>query len=66
MSDLLMFGKAFNHEREVDGRGKPIWDHVIIDAPATGHGLTFLKLPSIIAQAIPTGNMHEEAQSMLP
>ena len=64
MSDLLMFGKAFNHEREVDGRGKPIWDHVIIDAPATGHGLTFLKLPSIIAQAIPTGNMHEEAQSM--
>lgn len=64
MSDLLMFGKAFNHEREVDQKGHPVWDHVIIDAPATGHGLTFLKLPSIIAQAIPSGNMHDEAQSM--
>lgn len=64
MSDLLMFGKAFNHERETDRRGTPVWDHVIIDAPATGHGLTFLKLPSIIAQAIPNGNMHDEAQSM--
>lgn len=64
MTDLLMFGKAFNHERELNKRNQPTWDQVIIDAPATGHGLTFLKLPSVIAQAIPSGNMHNEAQLM--
>ena len=64
MSDLLMFGKAFNHVRELDKQNRPIWDQVIIDAPATGHGLTFLKLPSVIAQAIPSGNMHDEATLM--
>ena len=64
MTDLLMIGKAFNHERERNHANQPIWDQVIIDAPATGHGLTFLKLPSVIAQAIPSGNMHNEAQLM--
>ena len=64
MSDLLMFGKAFNHERELNQHNQPVWDQVIIDAPATGHGLTFLRLPSVIAEAIPSGNMHDEAQLM--
>ena len=64
MTDLLMFGKAFNHERERNRANQHIWDQVIVDAPATGHGLTFLKLPSVIAQAIPSGNMHNEAQLM--
>lgn len=64
MSDLLMFGKAFNHERELDQHNQPVWDQVILDAPATGHGLTFLRLPSVIAEAIPSGNMHDEARLM--
>ena len=42
MNELLMLGKAFNHEREVDEYNQPRWDHVIIDAPATGHGITLL------------------------
>lgn len=64
MSDLLMLGKAFNHQREMDQNNQWVWDLVIIDAPATGHGLTFLNLPSIISSAIPTGNMHTEAIQM--
>lgn len=64
MNDLLLLGKAFNHEREVDGQGKPIWDRIIIDAPATGHGLTFLRLPRVIRDTVPAGNMHEEAVAM--
>ena len=61
MNELLMLGKAFNHEREVDEYNQPRWDHVIIDAPATGHGITLLGLPNIIADAVPSGNMHDEA-----
>ncbi|MCB9526827.1 MAG: ArsA family ATPase [Myxococcales bacterium] len=64
MNDLLMLGKAFNHEREVDEQGAPVYDRVIIDAPATGHGITFFKLPRIIRDAVPAGNMHREAADM--
>ncbi len=64
INDLLMMGKAFNHEREVDEEGQPAWDRVIIDAPATGHGVTFFKLPRTIRDAVPAGNMHREAAAM--
>ena len=61
MSELLMLGKAFNHERETTKSGHPKWDMVIIDSPATGHGVTFLGLPDIIASAVPRGNMRTGA-----
>ena len=64
VNDLLMLGKAFNHEREMDAEGRPVWARIIIDAPATGHGLTLFRLPNIIADAVPTGNMHLEATEM--
>ena len=63
LNDLLMLGKAFNHEREERG-GQPVWDRIIIDAPATGHGLTFFQLPKIIRDAVPSGNMHRESDEM--
>ncbi len=64
MNDLLMLGKAFNHERETDDRGRLTYDRIIIDAPATGHGVTFFRLPKIIRDAVPAGNMHREAADM--
>jgi anion-transporting ArsA/GET3 family ATPase len=68
MNDLLLLGKAFNHERErqVPGDlGTPLaWDCVIIDAPATGHGVTFFGLPKVILDHVPVGNMHDEARDM--
>ncbi len=64
VNDLLMLGKAFNHEREKKPDGTLLWDRIIIDAPATGHGLTLFRLPKIIADAVPAGNMHREATEM--
>ncbi|MCA9543852.1 MAG: ArsA family ATPase [Myxococcales bacterium] len=64
MNDLLMFGKAFNHERETDSAGRPAWDAIIVDAPATGHGISFFRLPRIIRDAVPAGNLHREAEEM--
>ncbi|MCB9545600.1 MAG: ArsA family ATPase [Myxococcales bacterium] len=61
---LLMMGKAFNHEREVEADGRPTWDTIIVDAPATGHGLTFFQLPRVIRDAVPAGNLHREAADM--
>ena len=64
VNDLLMLGKAFNHERERDEDGRPRWDTILIDAPATGHGVSFFRLPLIIREAVPSGNMHREAAEM--
>lgn len=64
VNHLTMMGKAFNHEREVDGDETPVWDRIIVDAPATGHGLTFFQLPKIIRDAVPGGNLHKEAADM--
>ena len=63
VNHLTMMGKAFNHEREMKGN-TPAWDRIIIDAPATGHGLTFFQLPKIIRDAVPAGNLHQEADDM--
>ena len=63
-NDLLILGKAFNHERERASDGTPVWDRIIVDAPATGHGITFFSLPRVIRDAVPAGNMHREAQDM--
>jgi hypothetical protein len=41
LHDAVQLGKVFDLLREKDGT-KPRWDLVILDAPATGHGLTML------------------------
>lgn len=63
-NELLMLGKTFNHERERDSHGQPVWDAIYIDAPATGHGLTLFHLPKVIRDTVASGNMHEEARAM--
>ena len=64
LNDLLMLGKAFNHERELNSSGDPTWDCIIVDAPATGHSLTFFRLPKMIRDVVPAGNMHQETDMM--
>lgn len=64
VNHLTMMGKAFNHERERGADDMPVWDRIIVDAPATGHGLTFFQLPKIIRDAVPAGNLHAEAADM--
>ncbi len=64
MNELLMLGKAFNHEREQKNDGRPVWDRIIIDAPASGHGVSLFRLPKVIKDAVPRGNMHDETADM--
>ena len=64
MNELLMLGKAFDLEREVGRDGRPAWDLVVIDAPATGHGVSLLRLPDVIVEVGRVGPMVEEAREM--
>ncbi len=67
LPELVMLGKAYFHEQEKTGKrgGRPVWDAVIIDAPATGHGLFLLQIPRVIDDALTSGMMVEEAQRMV-
>lgn len=65
LPELLMLGKAYFHEAERDERGNPRWDVILIDAPATGHGLFLLRIPHVIATALSSGHMVEEARNMM-
>lgn len=65
LPELVMLGKAYFHEKETNKDGQKTWDVVIIDAPATGHGLFLLQIPSVIDDALGSGLMADEAKHMV-
>jgi anion-transporting ArsA/GET3 family ATPase len=62
MQEWTMLGKAWWHttERDEDGRFK--YDVVILDAPATGHGLDMLRVPKVILDVVPPGLLRRDAE----
>lgn len=54
-------GKACYHADEVVS-GRARFDHVIVDAPATGHGLQMLRVPQVIAAATAPGILKRDAE----
>ena len=64
MTELLVLGKAFDLERERNRQGTPKWDLVIVDAPATGHGMSLLRLPDAILEVVDQGPMAQEVREM--
>ena len=44
---------------------KPLWDLIVVDAPATGHGLAFLKVPLVATKAVPVGPIAANARRVL-
>jgi anion-transporting ArsA/GET3 family ATPase len=62
MPEWSMLGKAWWHttERLPDGSSK--YDVVILDAPATGHGLDMLRVPKVIIDVVPPGLLRRDAE----
>jgi len=56
LKELMAIGKIWY---EVD-RGR--WDSVIVDSPATGHALQYLRMPKAAYEAFDTGLVHREAK----
>ena len=61
VQDLVQLGKVFDLERE-NSFGKPVWDLIVVDAPATGHGLTMLHGPKAMMELTGAGPFHENAR----
>lgn len=57
-----MLGKAQFHARELTPEGRKRYDMVILDSPATGHGLEMLRVPRVLLDVAPPGLLRREAE----
>jgi anion-transporting ArsA/GET3 family ATPase len=67
LKELMTVGKIwYEAERTDDSNGgKRLWDLVIMDAPATGHSLQYLRMPKAALDTFTTGLVHREAQRLV-
>ncbi|MCW5893575.1 MAG: P-loop NTPase [bacterium] len=60
LKELMTVGKIwFEATREEDGR--PVWDVLVVDAPATGHSLQVLRMPQAARDTFGAGLVQREA-----
>ena len=57
-----MLGKAWWHTTEKLPDGSFKYDVVLLDAPATGHGLDMLRVPQVILEVVPPGLLRRDAE----
>ncbi len=59
--ELITLGKIYYMETLQRDAQRPEYDLIIVDAPASGHGLTFLDVPRVVQSAIRTGPLRRNA-----
>ncbi len=64
LQELVLLGKILYHLKEKRSDGSFRFDRIIIDAPATGHAITFLSVPQVIIDTVPPGAMSNDAAWM--
>jgi anion-transporting ArsA/GET3 family ATPase len=62
LKEWAALGKAWYHSTETLSDGSPRFDVVILDAPATGHGLDMLRVPKTIIELSPPGVLRTDAE----
>lgn len=66
LRELMVLGKIMVLEEARAGLSRrPVWDLIVLDAPATGHGLAFLKVPLAASRAVPVGPVGGNARRVL-
>ena len=66
LNELLILGKLMHMESETTGRARgPLWDMIVVDAPATGHGVSMFRVPRVILDTIPKGPLAEDSRRIL-
>ena len=63
LDDYALLGKAWFHTTE-EKRGKPIWDTVVFDMPASGHSISMLRIPWVITDTVPEGPLTRDARTV--
>jgi anion-transporting ArsA/GET3 family ATPase len=63
LDDYALLGKVWFHTAE-EKRGKPVWDTVVFDMPASGHSISMLKVPWVIVDTVPEGPLTRDARTV--
>jgi anion-transporting ArsA/GET3 family ATPase len=63
LDDYALLGKAWFHVEE-EKRGKPVWDTVVFDMPASGHSISMLRIPWVIVDTVPEGPLTRDARTI--
>jgi len=61
--ELITLGKVWHLAQQTIGTG-PRYELLVVDAPATGHGLTFLDVPSVTVSAVRAGPLRRHASAV--
>ena len=65
LKEFVTLGKIMLLEDEKEGRDKPKYDFIVIDAPATGHGVAFLRVPFAAADVMNVGWVRKQADRII-
>lgn len=60
--ELITLGKTWQLEQLRTPGGEPLYDLIVMDAPATGHGLSFLDVPHVVGSAVRGGPLARNAE----
>ena len=63
LAELVMLGKILHEVRSKEG-GRPRWDLVVVDAPATGHAVQLFRVPAALVETVPGGPLRHDAEWM--
>ncbi len=61
--ELITLGKIWHLERQLQG-GRPRYDLIVVDAPATGHGLSLLSVPGVVLDSVRLGPLHRHTDAV--
>ena len=64
LKELMTVGKIWYEEQLEGGRGKK-WDAIVVDAPATGHSLQYLRMPRAAYETFGAGLVRSEAAKVM-
>lgn len=64
LDDYSILGKVWYATTE-EKRGKPVWDTVVFDMPASGHAASMLKVPWVIKDTVPEGPLTRDARTII-
>src|SRR5438552_611379 len=60
LKELMTVGKIWYEATRAEG-GHPVWDAVVVDAPATGHSLQYLRMTQAARETFGVGLVQREA-----
>lgn len=60
LPELVTLGKIWELAMELEG-GRPVWDKIIVDCPATGHGIALLETAGNVSELASQGPVRDQA-----